>query len=118
MLLLFLLTLCSLALATSTEVWGQKFVEVTWTTSLTDWVCSKNIIPVRIFFTPSATNDVFVLRENSVSGPRILKSLSVTADVIGIPFWGSREEAWKPCVKASDQTFGTYGNVILTIEFK
>ena len=117
-LLIFLFPISAPVQATSTEVWGQKFVEVTWTSSLTDWVCSKNIEPVRIFFTPSTAGDVFVLRENSVTGPRILKSLSAAGDAICIPFWGSREEAWKPCVKAGDQTFNAYGSVILTIEFK
>jgi hypothetical protein len=102
----------------STEVWGQKFVEITWSTALTDWVCSKNIIPIRAFFTPSAVGDIFVLRENSVTGPRIVKALNTIGDTIDIPLGEQRDESWKPCLKASDQTFSAYGNVILTIAFK
>lgn len=116
--LLLTLLVSSSVQATSTEVWGQKFVEVTWTSSLTDWTCSRSIIPVRVFVSPSAANDVLVLRENSVTGPRIVKQTFSTTEASCIPFYGSRDEAWKPCIKASDQTFGTFGNVIVTIEFK
>ena len=116
--LLPLLLISSLSFATSTEVWGQKFVSVTWTSALTNWTCSRNIIPVRIFFTPSAANDVFVLREGSITGPEIITSINVTGDTICIPTWGSRDESWLPCVKAADQTFSNYTNVRLTVEFK
>jgi len=116
-LLLILFLLSSLAFATSTEVWGQKFVEVTWTSSLTDWVCSRNIIPIRAFLKPSAATDIFVLRENSVTGPRIMGTYA-SGSYIEIPLWGARDESWLPCVKAADQTFSSFGNVILTIEFK
>lgn len=117
-LFLFLSLLVSISPAASTETWGKKFVSVTWSSSLTDWVCSRNIIPVRIFFTPSAANDVFVLREGSIAGPEIVKSVNVTGDTICIPLWGSRDESWLPCVKAADQTFSAFANVVLTVEFK
>ncbi len=118
--LILVLILTSSAFGASAEVWGQKFVEITWSAAITDWVCSRDIIPVRAFFTATAAADVFVLRENSVTGPRIVKQTFSANWPLTQSFdlFGTRDETWKPCVKAADQTWTTLANAVLVIEFK
>lgn len=70
-----------------------------------------------IMFTPSAANDVIVIRNVDVTGAELLRATcSGTTDVKFRPFAGDRGQRCYPYIDKTDCTLGTPANVRITLE--
>jgi hypothetical protein len=65
---------------------------------------------------PSATDDYFMLRAGSVTGPKFCFQKSTDGGVTKEPFWTNVR--WIPCLEIDDCNFDTAASVIIVIEYE
>jgi len=69
-----------------------------------------------VMLIPSAVNDVFRVRDGSITGQDLIPPItSVTGDALNVPFTG--EILYRPYVEYSDLTLGTAANARIQFKF-
>ena len=100
---------------TSVESKGERFLQVTYTDSGDNWVSSVSLRPKAVFFAPSATGDILVVRETSVTGVKMFKVKSLAGETV--PVYLNGDAVISIAIPLADCTFSTPGNVLITVEF-
>ena len=68
-----------------------------------------------IEFVPSAADDVIHIRDNTITGPTLMKGTPSDTDSFIKNFLDKGQRMF-PCIKASEQTFGTAANAKIIFE--
>ena len=97
------------------EKWGKRTLELTYTGAGADWTCSRKIRIKAIFFAATAANDVLQVREDALTGPRMIKVKSISGEAIPSYFFG--DYLTRPCIVLTDCTYNTIANVVISIDF-